>query len=100
MPTPNEVNPHNFQVKDVLYNKGGFSIAWGRWESKEDLLAMRWDGDGATDQGYPKTFGHPVWFVLPADLALPIVLAIRTLDGSERDEIRKTLQTLLSAPAE
>ncbi|WP_157719110.1 hypothetical protein [Halopseudomonas salegens] len=69
MPKPEEVNPRNFKVESVVYNDGDFSIAWGEWEDGELHLAMRWNGDESP--GYPKTFGHPVWFLLPQDLTIP-----------------------------
>jgi hypothetical protein len=69
MPQPSTVRPHNFEVVDVIYNLNGFSIAWGIWEDCTYRLGMRWNGEGE-DQGYPKTFGNPVWFMLPQELTL------------------------------
>jgi hypothetical protein len=77
MPKPDEVNPRNFQVTDIIYNLNGFSIAWGIWEDGCQCLAMRWNGEG-NDKGYPKTFGNPVWFVLPKELSLPF---LKTLEN-------------------
>ena len=76
MPKPQNVNPSNFEVKEIVYNLNSFSVAWGIW--KEDgtyCLAMRWDGTG-NDKGYPKTFGYPVWFMLPKELSLPLLQAL------------------------
>ena len=75
MPEPEVVNPHNFDVQEIIYNLNGFSVAWGRWEGSSYGLAMRWNGEDE-DQGYPKTFGHPVWFILPRDLSFPILQVI------------------------
>ena len=76
MPQPNEVNPHNFHVKQIVYNLNGFSVAWGIWEGDgSHRLAMRWNGDGE-DKGYPKTFGHPVWFILPNELSVPFLQSL------------------------
>ncbi|HEY3328082.1 MAG TPA: hypothetical protein VGK14_13085 [Novimethylophilus sp.] len=72
MPRPSEVNPHNFKTEEIVYSLNGFSVAWGIWEDGSHRLAMRWDGEGE-DKGYPKTFGNPVWFMLPAELSLPML---------------------------
>lgn len=70
---PDEVNPHNFIVEEVIYNQDGFAIALGRGETGKQRLGMRWNGDSGADKGYPKTFGNPVWFMLPDDMKLPIL---------------------------
>jgi len=75
MPNPNSVNPHNFNTLEIVYSLNGFSIAWGEWEDGTRRLAMRWDGEG-DDKGYPKTFGNPVWFLLPNELSLPFLKAL------------------------
>lgn len=66
---PEEVNPHNFIVEKILYDQDGFSVAL----SANKGLGMRWNGDSGGDKGYPKTFGNPVWFMLPVHMTLPIL---------------------------
>ena len=83
MPHPSEVNPRNFEVKEIIYNLNGFSVAWGIWEDGTYRLAMRWDGEGQ-DKGYPKTFGKPVWFMLPTELSLPMLKALDAYKPSHR----------------
>jgi hypothetical protein len=83
MPKPEDVNPSNFEVIEVVYNLNGFSIAWGIWEEGNHRLAMRWNGNG-DDQGYPKTFGNPVWFILPQELSFPLLQALDAHKGSHR----------------
>ena len=73
MIAPLKVNPANFVVHEILYNLNGFSIAIGLWEDGSKRIAMRWDGEADDDNGYPKTFGHPMWFQLPLELTLPIL---------------------------
>jgi len=80
MTNPEDVNPRNFTVKSIIYNDGDFSIAWGEWEDGEMHLAMRWNGDSNDDAGYPKTFGHPVWFLIPENLTIDIT---RSLVGNK-----------------
>ena len=83
MPSPSEVNPRKFKVEQIVYNLNEFSIAWGVWEEDSHRLAMRWNGDDR-DMGYPKTFGYPVWFVLPTELSLPILQAIGAYGPNHR----------------
>lgn len=83
MPSPTDVNPHNFKVLEVIYDLNGFSVAWGIWEDETKRLAMRWNGDG-DDKGYPKTFGNPVWFMLPNELSLPILRSLDAYNPSHR----------------
>ena len=90
MPAPNEVNPRNFQVLRVLYDDGEFSVVRGTWEDGTARLAMRWNGAG-DDAGYPKTFGNPVWFVLPPPLTGAISRALPGETGSNPDSIIETL---------
>ena len=83
MPQPSEVNPRNFEVIEIIYNLNGFSVAWGVWEDGSHRLAMRWNGEGE-DRGYPKTFGNPVWFMLPNELSLPFLKALDAYSPSHR----------------
>lgn len=83
MPHPKDVNPHNFKVEEIVYNLNGFSVAWGTWEDGSRRLAMRWNGDGE-DMGYPKTFGNPVWFMLPTELSLPLLQSLNAFAPAHR----------------
>jgi hypothetical protein len=82
MPKAIDVNPQNFQVATVLFDDGEFSIAVGIWQSTQRRLAMRWNGQ-AGDPGYPKLFGHPVWFILPEKMTVPMLK--RLLDAAGAD---------------
>ena len=65
---PEDVNPSNFKVEKIIYNKGNFSIAIGEWkEDNSTRFAMRWN-EGKTIAGYPSYAGYPMWFQLPKDL--------------------------------
>ncbi len=67
-----------FKVQDIVYNKDGFAVARGNWESDPDLrLACRWHDDGI---GYPQTFGKPQWMLFPEDIGVKV---ISTLIASE-----------------
>lgn len=56
-----------FKVEQIVYNKGGFAIALGKWDGAEEIrAACRWhEADGI---GYPQTFGKPQWMALPDDV--------------------------------
>jgi len=87
MPKPENVNPSNFKVIKVLFNNGSFSIAYGIWEKKEKVLAMRWNGDEKEDKGYPKTFGNPMWFIIHNDLKDIIIKGLIEKDSTLIDKI-------------
>ena len=91
MPKPEDVNPHNFQVQQIVYNDGDFSIAQGKWEEGDMRIAMRWNGD-ENDAGYPKTFGNPVWFLIPDNLSVPL---LRGVLGTEFSDT-KAIATVIS----
>ena len=84
MKNPTEVNPNNFQVKQILFTSEDdtFSIAYGIWHGEKNVLAMRWNGkpQDPKDVGYPKTFGNPMWFIVHDDLLQPIVHALANVD--------------------
>jgi hypothetical protein len=68
---PQNANPQNFQVENIIYNNDGFSIAIGIWKDDNSRrFAMRWNGDDSNpdDVGYPSVFKHPMWFQLPTDV--------------------------------
>ena len=80
---PSEVNPRNFKVKYILFENPDFSIAYGNWNNEQYCLAMRWNGY-ENDSGYPKTFGHPMWFIIPKSMTF--VLAKSLLEFEETDK--------------
>lgn len=89
MPKPIDVNPNNYKVSSILYDNGEFSIAIGVWEGTVNTLAMRWNGDDE-DKGYPKTFGHPMWFVIHNDLKQNIIQSLMIEDKNIVDKLLKT----------
>jgi hypothetical protein len=76
MPKPINVNPKNYKVKSILFDNGNFSVAISTWKNMSNTLAMRWSGNDKEDRGYPKAFGHPMWFIIHNDLKQPIILAL------------------------
>ena len=88
---PENVNPSNFKVESVLFDNEDFSIAYGKWEGKQNSIAMRWNGYG-DDPGYPKLFSNPVWFLISDDLKIPIIKSLLQLESSNDELILKVLE--------
>ena len=87
---PKSVNPHNFKVISVLFENEDFSVAYGIWADGKKYLAMRWNGDDS-DAGYPKTFGHPVWFLIDNELKLPIIKSLVGIPNTDKEGLIKTI---------
>jgi hypothetical protein len=68
---PENANPQNFTVEEIIHNDEEFSVAIGIWnEDSSRRFAMRWNGNNTNpdDVGYPSVFKHPMWFQLPIDI--------------------------------
>lgn len=89
---PENVNPKNFKIKNIVYDNNHFSIAYGVWEEGNSHLAMRWNGDSDDDPGYPKLFKNPVWFLIPEELKIPILTSLINLPSSRSTEILEALK--------
>jgi hypothetical protein len=88
---PEDVNPKNFKVINIVYDNSAFSIAYGIWEDGVTNLAMRWNGESDKDPGYPKLFQYPVWFIITKELMIPILTSIINQAGSYNVEILEVL---------
>ena len=93
MPNPEDVNPKNFKVKQVIFNNGDFSIAYGEWKEDVSCLGMRWNGS-KDDVGYPKLFNNPVWFILPEELTVPLALSLFGKEQANAENILAVLQKI------
>ena len=87
---PENVNPKNFQLIEIVYNNNDFSIAYGKFEDGINCIAMRWNGD-ENDAGYPKTFGNPMWFIIDNRLKQ---LFLKSLIGEKFANNAKILEVL------
>ena len=94
MPKPEYVTHSKFPVEEVIFNDGEFSIAYGEWNGERECIGMRWDGEG-DDPGYPKLFSNPVWFVLPKELSIPILVTLIEKKGANNSGIMHILSRLL-----
>ena len=94
---PEDVTHKRYPVDAVVFNNGTFSVAWGTWDGKQKLLGMRWntsDADNPNDVGYPKTFGHPVWFMIPEDLTIPTLKGLLTSETANKNAVKGILAGL------
>lgn len=71
----------HWKLAEVIFDGGptgprSFAVAVGTWE-EEPRLAIRWNCNPSRPKGHPHSSGHPVWFILPDDLA--VAVAERTL---------------------
>lgn len=58
-----------FTLKEVIYNKGGFSIGIGKTIGNENPhLVMRWNGR-KDDIGFPRAFNNPLWFPVSDEIS-------------------------------
>ena len=85
---PENVHPRDFTNHRVLYNNKDFSIAIGNWDDDERQRQMcirdRYNGIG-----YPSAFGHPKWFIVENNVALPLLVWLLGKSGEENDSIIK-----------
>lgn len=94
MPKPEKVKPWNFSHSQIIYSDSNFSVAWGKWKGKTNAIGLRWDGTDE-DKGYPKTFGHPVWFIVPENLKIPLLRSLIGLPKTRKDTLIKVLNEAL-----
>jgi len=89
---PENVNPKNFKVENIVFDNSYFSIAYGIWESGKRHLVMRWNGELDDDPGYPKLFKNPVWFLISEELKVPFLTSLINLSDSRNSEILEALK--------
>jgi hypothetical protein len=101
MPAAKTVQHSKFPVDHILYDDGDFSIAWGTYDSGRKCLGMRWNGDPSdpNDAGYPKLFKHPVWFVLPKKLSVPLLKGLLATPSAKNKAVLEVLGKLRSSGA-
>jgi hypothetical protein len=72
-----EARPRNFSPDYIIYESEDFAIAYVMWRNGNQCLAMRWTGDDE-DQGYPKVFKNPMWFIVEDALKSSILGGLAT----------------------
>lgn len=82
-----EASPGNFPVeeKHILYSDNLYAIAINNFQgAKKYTLGIRWQTEGA---GYPKSIGHPMWMIMPDELAVPILSHILNNKNENENEV-------------
>ncbi len=98
---PHDVEHKKYPVDAIVFNNGLFSVAWGTWNNEKKMLGMRWntsDSSNPADVGYPKTFGHPVWFMVPEELTVAILRGLLTVAHSDKQAIANILAEFGETP--
>lgn len=90
---PENVNPKNFELIELIFDNDEFSIAYGIFENGGKCLGMRWNGDitNNDDKGYPKVFKNPMWFIIHNDLKKTFIKSILGLKNSKKTELNKII---------
>lgn len=91
---PENVNPKNFELIEIIYDNGDFSIAYGIFEKTNKCIGMRWNGDISNndDKGYPKVFKNPMWFILTDELKKPLLKSLLGLPNTKSKEIKRIIE--------
>lgn len=93
---PENVHSSDFTNHIVLYNDNDFSIAIGNWEGNENnrCVGMRWNV-AYNGIGYPSTFGHPKWFIVENNVALPLLVwLLGKNEGKYDDDIKNIIKQI------
>ena len=94
MINPEDVTHAKYPVDAIVFNNGTFSVVWGTWDKKRKMLGMRWntsDPSNPSDVGYPKTFGHPVWFMIPEELTVSILNSLLESEHTNKQAVKDVL---------
>ncbi len=82
------------EEKNVLYRADWYILAFALEKKEEDKmsLGLRWQPKNniEDDIGFPNSFGHPNWMVIPDEMALPILCSLlSTGKHNENDYINE-----------
>jgi hypothetical protein len=78
------------QVK-VLFDRGPVDSSWSIAQltyDGDECIGIRWNGDEkASKKGVPLANAHPVWFILPKEIAGAIKEKVDQLNGAREAEL-------------
>ena len=100
---PEKIRPSKWTDIVSLYDDGDFAVITGHYDGGiSPAYGVRWNGDPGNpdDKGYPTTFAHPGWFVLPSFLAEPMLhtLLAESLKNPKQERFcENILQTIRAA---
>jgi hypothetical protein len=80
------ISPKN-KVRDVeiLFDRGPVDYSWSIARltyGPEERIGIRWNGDHESKKGVPLANAHPVWFILPKELAKEVETKAKELNIS------------------
>ena len=80
------ISPKN-KVRDVevLYDRGPVDYSWSIARliyGPEERIGIRWNGDNESKKGVPLANAHPVWFILPKELAGAVKAKVEELNDN------------------
>ncbi len=82
--SPKKVRPKKFPCFEIPYNCNRFAIVWGEFDkTPPKRLAMRWNKTESNELGYPSQGKNPTWFMLPKELTVPFIKALRNVKSAK-----------------
>lgn len=82
-----KINDSQFAPLHFLYEREGFTVAFGVWEDKDYAIAVRWDGEGDAP-GFPRgSGGQPKWLVLHRDLRWSFVCTLLATPSTPGNDV-------------
>lgn len=79
MVNPRDVAYRGWELTEVVHETEAWSLVRGNYRG-DDAVALRWNGGGPSDNGFPVSRGQPVWFILPGELAEQVCAIARRLE--------------------
>ncbi len=97
---PAQVNSSWSEDTVEVFNDGDFRVIFGRYSGNTAYnLGVRWSYNYETDgkAGFPQSFGHPSWLVIPCYLTEPILLRLLAITERSAEPRREFQANLLKA---
>jgi hypothetical protein len=85
------ISPKN-KVRDVeiLFDRGPVDFSWSIARltyGPEERIGIRWNGDNESKKGVPLANAHPVWFILPKELAEAVEIKAQELNNNREADL-------------
>jgi len=92
----NHPRPKNFPYDEVFYDNKNIALMFGTYKkNKNKSLGMRWI-EAESELGYPNIFGHPMWMVVPNNLAIYILEGIKLNEKSNKNIDWNKIESVLN----
>lgn len=81
---------------DVVFDSGGFEVAFGFSETSNAMrVGMRWK-DSANTKAFPQVYGNPCYFEISQELDLAFLATLLGKNGVNNENIIKAMDKLSS----